>query len=54
MKGFKTVDDLYKNYKKIVIMKSSFDDYLKIMGITSSFMRNKISNQLGHIYHINF
>lgn len=54
MKGFKTVDDLYKNYKKIVVMKSSFDDYLKIMGITSSFMRNKISNQLGHIYHINF
>lgn len=54
MKGFKTVNDLYKNYKKIVIMKSSFDDYLKIMGITSSFMRNKISNQLGHIYHINF
>jgi len=53
MKGFKTVDSLYSNYKIVVSSGSSFDEYLKHMGVTSSYMRKNITNQLAHIYNIN-
>jgi DNA polymerase III alpha subunit (gram-positive type) len=53
-KGFKTVHDLMINYEKIHKMNASFDQYLEMMGITSRIIRQKITNQLKHIFNMSY
>ena len=51
-KGFKTVHDLFGNYRKVVKLGASFEQYLSMMGITSKVIRGKLTSQLRHINNL--